>query len=338
MTRIGLGGLLVVLVFGLPQGQATRADALPRILDVTLDDENRAVVTWAKTGSQGSNNVKWTTDGTLGAPWGDGSYGTPLADCQGGLRPNPARDSQWLYGASCKGDDVPNAATKYVTREEMQVGVYYFQVTVNGNTDHASGRSTGFALHFSGVVKLTVLPADGEEEDAVAEAEVEGTLLQDGKAVTGDVTIRAGKELATRGSPAKIVFRDGSALALAKQSLVQFEQAAGGGQDLFMTRGRIWYSAKAKPRVFIKEVFSLNGVSVLQPRAATFTLHHVRRGVSLLRVYKGTVHAGVHAGYSGSGRGYTRMRVPQGFQLLLVEDRKAPPKPTKLTPEPAFWK
>ena len=135
---------------------AVSADGLPVIVDVKLDELNRAVVTWTKTATQGSVNVKWTTDPTV-ASFSDGTYGSPLADCQGNLRPNPNGDSTWLYGNSCKGDDVADAATSKVTKQPMKSGVYYFQVTVGGDTIHATGARTSYAPHYSAIFKLTVV-------------------------------------------------------------------------------------------------------------------------------------------------------------------------------------
>lgn len=346
MRRGAAGWVLVLLVLTLPH--AASADSLPTIVNVTLDAQNHAVVTWTKLSSQETFDVKWTKDGTDGAPWGDGSYGTPLADCRVDLRPNPAGDSQWLFGRSCKGDTVANSATKHVTREIMQVGVYYFQVSVNGHTDHADGSPTSFAPHFSGVLKFTVDPAkarppdeeteeteETEEAGTIGEAAVKGKLERDGEAVTGDVTIREYDELETSGSPAKLVFKDGGALALDKQSKVDFAVYRG-KKVLTLQRGRIWYSAKSKPRVFVKEIWGNGGNVDVVPRAATFTLQNVRANVSRLRVYKGTVNASVRW-YAGGRTGIHRVRVSQGFEALLVRRRQSP-QVSKLTPEPPFWK
>lgn len=336
LRRGAVGWVLALLVVTLPH--AASADSLPFIVNVTLDAQNHAVVTWTKQSGQGSTNVKWTKDGTDGAPWGDGSYGTPLADCEGDLRPNPAGDSQWLYGRSCKGDDVADSATKHVTKEIMQVGVYYFQVSVNGDRNHASGSPTSFAPHYSGVLKFTVNPAkdrptDEDEAGTIGEAAVKGGLERNGKPVTGNLTIREYDELETGASPAKLVFKDGGMLALDKQSKVDF-LVYRGKKVLTLERGRIWYSAKSKPRVFIKEIWG-NGVTLVEPRAATFTLHKVRANVSRLRVYKGTVNAGV---YAGGRTGTHRVRVSQGFEALLVRRRQSPPPVSRLTPEAPFWK
>lgn len=131
------------------------ADPPPVLVSVTLDERNHAVVTWTHGAAQTTNNVKWSTDGSL-ASFRDGSYGAPLADCQSGLRTNPDGDSQYLYGQSCRGDDVGGATPRHVTRRPMKAGVYYFQVTVRGDTIHETGSRVSAAFHYSNVFRLTV--------------------------------------------------------------------------------------------------------------------------------------------------------------------------------------
>lgn len=351
--------MLAVLFLGSPH--AASADSLPTIVNVKLDPQNHAVVTWTKEPWQGSVNVKWAKDGTLGT-YGDGSYGSPLADCQVNLRSNPAGDSQWLYGSTCKGDDVADTDTTHVTREAMQVGVYYFQVGVRGES-HESGNpcrydapGNGECLnsHYSGIAKLTVTSSGGkptqpggpnvtEEAGTIAEAIVTGKAtvsepLERGKPVTGELAIHDLDEIETGASRAKLSFKGGPVLALDKRSTVMFfafPGFEGGGRGVSVDRGRVWYSLKGTPKVFFKRV-NAGGGAVLAPRAATFTIQVTHRGESArVRVYSGTVTVGSFN--SDHTAVVSRVRVGQGFETVLEEDH-APTKPSKLTSELPFWK
>lgn len=336
-TWVWTGVFAAFVVLALPA--VVSADPPPVILDVRLDDDNRAVVTWTKQPSQGSTNVKWTTDRTLGS-YRDGSYGAPLADCQMRPRENPARDSGWLYGSSCKGDDVPNGATRHITRRAMEVGVYYFQVQISGNTIHESGTSVSAVPHYSGILKLTVTPAKGggeEGEDTqnegrktLGETVVTGKVsvhlpFEKGESATGRLTIQKFDQVDTGATPAKLTFKDGSVLVLDKRSRVTFL----GRDESAVLRGRVWYSLKGAPRVFFKRVGAGVYGDVIQPRAATFTIHAVQDGFSArVRVYRGTITV---------ARDSARVRVPQGFETQ-VGLRQGPAKPTTRTPETPFWK
>lgn len=330
---------LLVLVFP----HAASADAVPAILDVRLDDDNHAVITWRNVGSQTSNNVKWTTDGTLGATYRDGSYGTPLADCESAPRPNPSGDSQWLYGRSCKGDDVANAATRHVTREDFQVGVYYFQVTVAGKNIHETGASVSAVFHYSGVFKLTVTPAKegGKDQpniddyfETIGEAVLTGKPtvhrgLKPGTPVTGPFEIKEQDYIVSGGSRAKIDFKDRNVLALDKRSGVSFSLEWAHQQS-----GRVWYSLKGRPRLFLKRVVAGQAGDVLNPRAATFTIQLMGDNRARIRVYSGTVTVMGNRPY---GAPDVHVSVGPGLETLLAKGR-VPTKPRKLTPEAPFWK
>lgn len=342
------GAILMLAVPG-----AVSADPLPVIIDVTLDPSNHAVVTWTKTTAQGSNAVKWTTDPTLGT-FKDGTYGGPLADCQTPARPDPSGDAQYLYGSTCKGDDVASSATKHITRQDMQVGTYYFQVTVAGTTTHDTGALVSSAPHYSGVFKLTVTPAKGggnvettettkttADRNALAEATVTGKVEIgcsgdevaadpcDHRWVTGPMTITEFAEIKTGATPARLAFEDGSVLAFGKHTTATFDRGM-----LAIGQGRLWYSSKGRPRAFFKEVSA--GIAyfgdIRIARAATFSLHVMPDDTARVRVYKGAITAVGSGRYQGS-----RVRVAEGFEARL-QDRQPPSTPGKITPESPFWK
>lgn len=322
--RLWLGGALMLLVLALPPAvSAISADAPPRIVDIKLDGDNHAVVTWTM-GTQRATNVKWTTvDGTT--YWPDGTYGSPLTDCQSGMRANPGGDSQWLYGVNCKGDDVSDSATRHVTRGEMEVGVYYFQVATCGDTIHSDGYRSSCARHFSNVVEFTVDPS--AEEEALGEAKVTGTVYvrqagdSNSEPVRGTLAIGEGTVVHARTAPARLTFQDGSALVLDRRSTVSFDRT-----DISNQAGRVWYSLKGNPRVFFKRIDFVESGYVLRPRSATFTISN--QGAKV-RVYSGAVTVGT--------RGAGTVRVPAGFETKVVWPRP-PAKPRPRTAEKPFWK
>jgi hypothetical protein len=190
---LALAGLLTVGGVG-----PVLADARPAIVAITLDANNHAVVTWSKESWQGSVDVKWSTgDGAAAAPdanW-DGHYGLPLVDCYGQpLSGNPyggdETKGQWNYGQHCKGQDVADAATTATTWDELLPGVYYFQVTVNGE-NHQTGQPCNYqdkglpteclSPHYSGVYRLTVLPEASHSPPASPELSAQpGSSVQSG--------------------------------------------------------------------------------------------------------------------------------------------------------------
>ncbi len=174
------------------------ADPRPSIVSITLDADNHAVVTWSKEPWQGSVDVRWSSgDGTVAAPYAnwDGHYGLPLVDCYGQpLNGNPyggnSTKGQWNYGQHCKGQDVADTATTATTWDALLPGVYYFQVTVNGE-NHQTGQPCSYlnkglpteclSPHYSDVGRLTVLPGAGNSSASSLEPSVQpGSSAQPG--------------------------------------------------------------------------------------------------------------------------------------------------------------
>ncbi|MFI5042901.1 MAG: hypothetical protein ACHQNA_13825, partial [Acidimicrobiales bacterium] len=175
------------------------ADSRPTIVSVTLDASNHAVVTWTKEPWQGSQDVKWSAgDGAVAAPsatW-DGHYGLPLTDCYGQpLDGNPyggdQTKGQWSYGQACRGQDVANAATTATTWNALVPGVYYFQVIVAGENHEtgapckAGSANDCYAMHYSGVSKLTVLPGSTDSPASSPTASTEPSGLTGSSAAPG---------------------------------------------------------------------------------------------------------------------------------------------------------
>jgi hypothetical protein len=162
---IGLVGLIAPkLVF---------ADDPPELLDVRLNDENHAVVTWTKEPWQRSASVRWSTGNgafiDIDTPNWDSHYGWPIADCDSDPK-GPPVDGVYPYGQQCHGQDVQDAdATTATMNVPLSVGTYYFQVIVFGQNNFygnppcslEAGEAECGSPHWSDVFKLIVLPPGG---------------------------------------------------------------------------------------------------------------------------------------------------------------------------------
>jgi hypothetical protein len=178
--RVPLLAPLLVLVSLLTVGGAgpVLADSRPTIVSLTLDANNRAVVTWQKEEWQASLDVWWSGgDGSVAAPdinW-NGHYGWPLVDCWGGEQHGQPTgrgpDTTWLYGQHCQGQDVPDEADSTTTNVALAPGTYYFQVIIAGE-NAATGAKCSYrdkglpteclSAHYSDTYRVTVAPLKGE--------------------------------------------------------------------------------------------------------------------------------------------------------------------------------